>query len=242
MYSKDELKQEGIFDEKNSDEVNYVLNTENGNFETITVPNSYKLLVHDINMANLADNYKVNPIIIFDTHDVLPTKELSGYVFNSLVKFNNESEFDQFIQSIGYQNEVFYKNNVKDLYMKKQAEKILILIINIILSVMIMILFNISLSTILKMDFDTRASEIAIDKIFGKTLLKRYKALFRLLISAFIISVLAAFAGKWLFYNFSLLYVAFSSLLVFINTGVILSLFINKYEKISIPRVLKGGI
>ncbi|MDI3311905.1 MAG: hypothetical protein QJR05_10835 [Thermoanaerobacterium sp.] len=241
-YSEDELKQKGIYDEKSSDEVNYVLNKEDGTFETITIQGSYKIFVHDINMENLADNYKEDPIIIFDTHSELPSKKLSGYVFNSLVKFNKESDFNNFIKNIGYQNEVYYKNNIKDLYMKKQAEKILVLIINVILSVMIMILFNISLSAILKMDFDSRAVEIAIDKIFGKTLLKRYKALFRLLISAFIIGVITALAGKLLFHNFSLLYVVFASLIVFINTSVILSLFINKYEKISIPRVLKGGI
>lgn len=236
-YSGDELKQKGIYNE-----ANYVLNIDNGIFETVTIQESYKLLVKDINIENLADNYKEDPIIIFDTHSELPSEKLSGYVFNSLVKFNKESDFNNFIKSIGYQNEVYYKNNVKDLYMKKQAEKILVLIINVILSVMILILFNISLSTILKMDFDSRAVEIAIDKIFGKTLLKRYKSLFRLLISAFIIGVITAMAGKLVFYNFSLLYVVFASLIVFINTSVILLLFINKYEKMSIPRVLKGGI
>ncbi|MFS0783489.1 hypothetical protein [Bacillus sp. 1P06AnD] len=236
-YSKDELKQKGIYDE-----VHYVLNKEDGNFETVTIQDPYKILVYDINMVNLADNYKKNPIIILDTHSELPSKELSGFVFNSLVKFNKENDFNNFIKNIGYQNEVYYKNNIKDLYLKKQAEKILTLIINVILSVMVMILFNISLSAILKMDFDSRAVEIAIDKIFGKTLLKRYKALFRLLISAFIIGIVTALAGKLLFQNFSLLYVVFASLIVFINTSVILSLFINKYEKISIPRVLKGGL
>ena len=241
-YSEDELKQKGIYDEKRSDEINYVLNKEDGNFKTITIQSSYKILVHDINMVNLADNYKENPIIIFDTYSELPSKELSGFVFNSLIKFNKESDFNNFIKNIGYQNEVYYKNNIKDLYLKKRAEKILVLIINVILSVMIMILFNISLSAILKMDFDSRAVEIAIDKIFGKTLLKRYKALFRLLIIAFIIGVITALAGKLLFQNFSLLYVVFASLIVFINTSVILSLFINKYEKTSIPRVLKGGV
>ncbi|MBY6035060.1 hypothetical protein KUV80_00240 [Fictibacillus nanhaiensis] len=241
-YSKDELKKNGIYDETSSDEVDFLLNKDNEMFETITIQESYTLLVHDINMANLADNYKKNPIIILDTHSVLPSEKLSGYVFNSLVKFNKESDFNNFIESIGYQNEVFYKNNIKNLYKEKQAEKILVLIINIILSVTIMILFNISLSAILKMDFNSRAVEIAIDKIFGKTLLRRYKGLFRLLISAFIIGVSTALAGKLLFYNFSLLYVAIASLIVFINICVILLLFINRYEKISIPRVLKGGI
>lgn len=241
-YSDNELKEKGIYDKKSSDEVNYLLNVDDGIFETITINNSYELLVYDINMINLADNYKKNPIIIFDTHSVLPSKELSGYVFNSLVKFNNAYDFKNFIKSIGYQNEVYYKNNIKDMYIKKQAEKILVLIINIIISSMMIILFNISLSAILKMDFDSRAVEIALDKVFGKTLLKRYKGVFRLLIGAFTIGVMIALVGKLLFNNFYLLYIVFASLIVLINTIVILSLFISKYEKISIPRVLKGGI
>ncbi|KMJ59156.1 hypothetical protein AB685_08855 [Bacillus sp. LL01] len=241
-YTEDELKQLGIYDGTETDEISFVLNKNEGNFEFITIADSYVFLVHDINIDNLADNYKENPIILVDTHSVLPDERLSGFVFNSLVKFDKNNDFHSFINAIGYENEVYYQNNIQDLYSKKKAEKVLVLIINIILSIMIMILFTISLTAFLKMDFDSRSVEIAVDKIFGKTLMKRYKALFRLLIGAFVVGVATAIAGKWLFQNFSLFYVFFASNLVFINTSVILSLFIRKYESISIPRILKGGI
>ena len=107
---------------------------------------------------------------------------------------------------------------------------------------MLLILFNISLSTILKMDFNSRAIEIALHKVFGKTFFQRYKGVFRLLIGAFILGVGIALAGKIMFYHFSFLYIFFASTIVLINTIVILSLFINKFEQISISRVLKGGI
>jgi putative ABC transport system permease protein len=241
-YTDAELKEKGIFDPSTPNEITNLLQNDDGIFETITIKNPYTLLIHDINMANLADNYKKNPIIIFDTHSKLPSNEMGFYVFNSLVKFNNDNDFEAFIKKIGYEDEIFYKNNIKDLYLEKRAEKILVLLINIILSIMLLILFNISLSTILKMDFNSRAIEIALHKVFGKTFFQRYKGVFRLLIGAFILGVGIALAGKIMFYHFSFLYIFFASTIVLINTIVILSLFINKFEQISISRVLKGGI
>lgn len=241
-YTDAELKEKGIFDPSTPNEITNLLQNDDGIFETITIKNPYTLLIHDINMANLADNYKKNPIIIFDTHSKLPSNEMGFYVFNSLVKFNNDNNFEAFIKKIGYEDEIFYKNNIKDLYLEKRAEKILVLLINIILSIMLLILFNISLSTILKMDFNSRAIEIALHKVFGKTFFQRYKGVFRLLIGAFILGVGIALAGKIMFYHFSFLYIFFASTIVLINTIVILSLFINKFEQISISRVLKGGI
>lgn len=241
-FSDNQLKEKGIYDKKNHGEINYLLDNNEGTFETITIKSGFKLLIYDINMMNLADNYKSNPIILFDTHSVLPSKEWSGYVFNSLVKFQNKNDYNNFIRDIGYQDEVHYKNNIKELYEKKRAEKMLVLIINVILSSMVMILFNISLLTILKMDFDSRAIEVALDKVFGKRLFKRYKGLFRLLTLALTLGLIIAMMGKILFYNFHFVYIIFSGLIVFVNVILILSVFINRYEKNSIPRILKGGI
>src|SRR5690625_782423 len=143
---------------------------------------------------------------------------------------------------IVYANKTFYKNNIKELYLEKRAEKVLTLLITIILSIMMLSLFNISLFTILKMDFNSRAIEIALAKVLGKSLFQRYKGLFKLLIGAFISGVIIAFIGKFIFYQFSILFILVSSTIVLINTIVILWLYINKYEKISIPRILKGGV
>lgn len=238
-YTDAELKENGIFDPAAPNEITFLLDNDDRAFETITNKKPYELLVYDINMTNLADNYKKNPIIIFDTHSIFPSNDLSLYVFNSLVKFNNDNDYANFIKKIGYENEVVYKNNVKDLYMEKRAEKMLVLFINIILSTMMLILFNISLSAILKMDLNSRAIEIALNKVFGKTFFQRYKGLFRLLMGAFILGVGIALME---FYHSSFLYVFFASIIVLINMIVILTLFINNYERISISRILKGGV
>lgn len=241
-YSDEELKEKGIFDPSTPNEITGLLENDEGVFETIQIKNPYEILVYDINMNNLADNYVKNPIIILDTHSEFPSNLMSGYIFNSLIKFDQDSDYETFIKKIGYENETYYKNNIKKLYLDKRAEKMLILLINIILSIMIMILFNISLSTILKMDFNLRAIEIALGKVLGKNLFNRYKGLFQLLIGAFITGVVIAFIGKIIFYRFSILFIFVSSAIVLINTFIILWWYINKYEKISIPRVLKGGV
>src|SRR5690625_3243157 len=176
-YTDEELREKGIFDSSASNEITDLLQSDDGIFETIYIRNPYELLVYDINMTNLADNYKKNPIIILDTHTKFPSNLLSGYVLNSLVKFHHDNDYDNFINKIGYANETFYKNNIKELYLEKRAEKVLTLLITIILSIMMLSLFNISLFTILKMDFNSRAIEIALAKVLGKSLFQRYKGL-----------------------------------------------------------------
>src|SRR5690625_442611 len=241
-YTDEELREKGIFDSSASNEITDLLQSDDGIFETIYIRNPYELLIYDINMTNLADNYKKNPIIILDTHTKFPSNLLSGYVFNSLVKFHHDNDYEAFINKIGYENETFYKNSIKELYLEKRAEKVLTLLITIILSIMMLSLFNISLFTILKMDFNSRAIEIALGKVLGKNLFQRYKGLFKLLIGAFISGVIIASIGKFIFCQFSFLFILVSSTIVLINTIVILWLYINKYEKISIPRILKGGV
>lgn len=241
-YTDKELKEKGIFDSTSSNEIHYLLESNEGIFETIHINHPYKILVYDINMTNLADNYKKNPIILLDTHNKFPSNLSSEYIFNSLVKFEHDNDFEKFINEIGYENEIFYKNNVKELFLEKRTEKLLILLINIILSVMLIFLFNFSLSTILKMDFKSRAIEISLNKIFGKTFFQRYKSLFWLLISAFTSGVLISFLGKFIFYQFYIHFIFISSTFVFINTTLILLFYIKKYEKINIPRILNGGV
>ena len=186
-------------------------------------------MVYDINMNNLADNIKSNPVLILDTHDKLPSKTFSRHVFNSLIRFNHSSDFNSFIEKIGYEDEVYYKKNVEELYQEKRSEKMLTMVINIIVSTMLMILFTISLSTILKMDFDSRAVEIALDKVHGKTLFKRYKGLFRLLSAGFIVGVMIALSGKWFLYNFYVSYSLIASVIVLITIFIVVTWFINKY-------------
>lgn len=241
-YTNKELKEKNIFDPIASNEITNLLQSNTGNFETIFIEDSYELLVYDINISNLADNYKKNPIIILDTHDKFPSNLMTSYIFNSLVNFKNNNNFETFITEIGYENETFYKNNIKDLYLEKRNERILVLLINIILSIMILILFNVSLSTIFNADFNSRSVEIALFKVLGKTLFQRYKGIFKILIGALISGIITAFSGKFFFYQFSLVYILAASFIVLINTIIILLFFNNKYEKISIPRVLKGGM
>lgn len=241
LYSDEELKDRGIYEEGKVREVNHLLDIDKDTFKTLRLKEGFTFLVYDINMNNLADNIKSNPVLILDTHDKLPSKTFSRHVFNSLIRFNHSSDFNSFIEKIGYEDEVYYKKNVEELYQEKRSEKMLTMVINIIVSTMLMILFTISLSTILKMDFDSRAVEIALNKVHGKTLFKRYKGLFRLLSAGFIVGVMIALSGKWFLYNFYVSYSLIASVIVLITIFIVVTWFINKYEKKSIPRILKGG-
>ncbi len=236
-YSKAQTKQKNIYDT-----ADYLLN-QHYEYKVITMNEDYETLVLDINMDNLGENYKKSPIVIIDTHDTLPGKDaaLGGYVSNALVKFEHPHDFNKYIKSIGYENEIYYKNNVGKLYEEKCSEKMLFLVICLILSGMMLALFSITLSTVLKVDFDSRAMEVAVNKIHGKSLLKRYRSVFLMVAGSFAAGMVLALLGKVIFLSFSTACALAGSIIVLADILIILEIFIFRYEKKQIAGILKGG-
>ena len=236
-YSKEKTKQKGI-----AEIADYLLN-QHCKYKVITMPKDYEVLVLDINMNNLGENYKKDPIVIIDTHSTLPGKDaaLGGYVSNALVKFDHSQDFNEFIKSIGYEDEIYYKNNVGKLYEQKCSEKMLLLVICLILSSMMLALFSITFSTVLKVDFDSRAMEVAVSKIHGKSLLNRYKSIFQMVTGSFAAGMILALLGKMLFPSFSTACALTGGSVVLVCILIILRIFIFRYEKKQIASTLKGG-
>ncbi|WP_390410047.1 hypothetical protein [Lacticaseibacillus jixiensis] len=253
QYSLRELQERHLFgngDSKSEDTINNLLpnvHLTKYNCQVHQLNKSYRFVVHDINMANLADNVHRNPVILLDTHDHLPASgqnplQFSGFhVFDSLVKFHHSDDFARFLRQIGYQNQYHYKHSVLAIYSEKRADKMLLLVINLILSLLLLILFNFSLTIILHLDFKARSVEIALGKIFGRNLFQRYRGLLTLVLTALGVSCLLFVLANQFLYNFSLWYGTMALVVVLINLGLSISFFIRHYERISIPRVLKGG-
>ncbi|WP_261807344.1 hypothetical protein [Lapidilactobacillus luobeiensis] len=246
-YSRQELKTRKILagaDQTQETAIDFFMQgaqLNSQNCEVIQMKHSYRFLVKDINLINLADNYHRDPVIILDTHSKFPTKSLSYHVFDSLVKFQQAGDFDRFLNQIGYQDQIHYQRSVKAIYLEKRADKLLLLILNLILSLLLLALFNFSLTLILHLEFKARAVEISLGKIMGRSLFQRYRGLLTLIAGAIAASALMLLIVRQFLYHFSLWYGLLAIVIVILNLTLIVTFFIRHYEKVSIPRVLKGG-
>jgi hypothetical protein len=253
-YDDAELREKRIYsagDESSSIYNAFPSRNESGEFaelEPITVERAYEFLVHDINMNNLADNYKQSPLIVLDTHNALPyaghfdgDDSFALNVFNSLVKFSGGDDYAKFLESIGADSQVHYKNNIGELFGQKRAEKILTLTINLSLSALLVILFALTLSACLRLDFKARSIEVALDRVFGKGLVRRYRGLFLNLAVSIALGLLIALSYQFFVGGIKLIFIAPSiGVLLPIASGISLA-FIKSYEGKNIPSILKGG-
>ncbi|MCR5836589.1 MAG: hypothetical protein K6G88_08780 [Lachnospiraceae bacterium] len=234
-YDKQTAKKEGLLDEI---EMNVGIDISDCKF--ITIKNNYKWITYDIRNSNLADNIRKNPVIVFN-----PKKENAHELFQfeigAIACYRDKDDFEKYIKQIGYENEHHYTNSVWKQYQERRKDKIYQLIVNIIISLVILTLFNAVFMLTLKMEFTARAEEIAISKVLGKGLLSRYKRVFIFVAIAFTISFLITYEIAKVINNFSINEMIFGFGVTIINIIILILVFINSYERKSVVKILKGG-
>ena len=205
-----------------------------------SVKKPYKTTLLDIKADNLPDNCVRNPIVIIDTHNTLK-KEFAANVCTAIMKFKDENNFREFIESINYENQVWYADNVYDLYEQKRNSSMMEASVNIVLALVISILFYISFYAALKAEFKFRAQEISVRKILGEHFAKRYSLVFKMISIVLIITT-----GMLVFLSImcnmvNLLWVFLSLTLSYLSIFIMFTVFITIYENHNIPKTLKGG-
>ncbi|MCR5837597.1 MAG: hypothetical protein K6G88_13950 [Lachnospiraceae bacterium] len=236
-YSEEELRKNNIYDcivsidfEDRLKDAYYVKANKN-----------YKWITYDIKMPNLADNEKKNPVIIYNP-------KMSGclspeYEMGALLKFESEDEFQKIINEQGINNGYsnYYTKKSGPEYLEKRKDKISQLIVNGIISIIMLVLFNSIFALVLKMEFDSRAEKIAISKVLGKGLIKRYMRVFVFLIIAFLVSGAVTFIIINNMDNFNLSDMCVGYMITIVNIIIMLIGFVENYEAKSIVKILKGG-
>ncbi len=234
-YDKQRAKKEGLLDEI---EMNIGIDINDCTF--ITINKDYKWITYDIRNNNLADNIKINPVIFFNPRTE-NAHELYQFEIGAIADYSNEQDFENYIKKIGFENEQYYTNSVWKQYQERRREKVYQLIINLIISLVILTLFNAVFMLTLKMEFNSRAEEIAISKVLGKGLISRYKRVFIFVVIAFTISFLITYEISKVINNFSINEMIFGFGVTIINIIILTIVFINSYERKSVVKVLKGG-
>lgn len=113
--------------------------------------------------------------------------------------------------------------------------------VNIVLSIILLLLFFITLYTVLKAEFKYRADEICIRKILGDTFIKRYLLIFNFINMIVIIATIILCIIGMRIKIIEPLFVGISLGISYIVILLIFIIFINIYENHNIPKNLKGG-
>lgn len=207
----------------------------------IHIDHPYKITTLDINNSNLGNNIYKNPTLILDTHTKLASKEMGMFSLSGILKCS-ESDYYDYIQSIGYSNEHFYINSVRDLYAKKLAEKQLLMTVNAILLILWLLLFNLSIRKLVKEHFKANAIEIITRKLNGTIMVNRYQTLIRPFILSFALGSAMTFILYHFFLSLDIIYILIGLLVTFLQLLFNVVLFIKKTETKNISNVLKGEV
>lgn len=223
-----------IFSEKIGKEV------VNGQF--VQINKTFKCSTLDINFSNLGDNHYKNPIIILDTYDRMQIeKEYSTFLLNSIIKVSNK-DFYSYIDEINYNEENYYIENVKKIYNQKKSEKTVLLVLNMVIMALLMILFNLVFSKMLKEYLKANCVEIAIKKVNGFNQIKRYKTIYAFIFTSIIVGVgLTVFLELFVF-NRQLIHLIIGTFLIVLDIIFVFSFYIKKIENKKIANILKGEL
>lgn len=245
FYIITSLKEEELYEGPLENDLKYLLDllTDDKSKTTvkvICVEDPYEITLLDIRNKDLARNCVKNPVILIDTHKTI-SKEFAANVCTAIMNFDTEDNFKVFIEEINYENQVWYMDRVRQLYIEKRNGCIIVASINAIIAAFLSVLFYITLYTVLKIEFQCRAEEIAIRKILGESLIKRYSFIFKILNFDIIIAVLSIMVINHLLKIINIIYIVPTLLVTYTSVYVLFIIFASYYESRNIPRILKGG-
>ncbi len=116
-----------------------------------------------------------------------------------------------------------------------------IVLLNTVISVFMLLLECLIVITLIRMEYAVNLKELIIKKILGYSVWKRNQAVFLLNLFTALIGCMTIVICSLMF-NISQWYYAVFSSLIFVGVETVLILyFINKIERTSIQRILKGG-
>ena len=208
--------------------------------KVIPVKKHFEIQLIDIKNDDLSDNYVKDPVVIVDTHKKI-SEEFAANVCTAIMRFDKETDFEEFIHDIGYDDQVWYNENVFELYKEKKDESIMTLSINIGIAIIISMLFLVVLYAVLKIEFRYRAEEISIRKMLGESLSKRYAFIVRIINIDILVTAVATLIANSILHMMSPIYIILTIILVYALICTIFMMFAKVYESHNIPKTLKGG-
>ncbi|WP_062350426.1 DUF1430 domain-containing protein [Bacillus kwashiorkori] len=234
-----------IIDKLNLAVTFYEGNETNEEIEVIYYEKNTKLITIDENDLN-GSKFVKKPAIIFNNKSLDGSRESDenvhkmNYFHNVMYKLDEE-KFGEFIAANQLKNEIVSKTNVLENYYVKWNSAKRILYINSIFTILILLLEFIIIASIIKLEYEVNAIELALKKVLGYSKLEKYRLLIIMSTLSTLVSILATILIAVFNEMNGIPLLIFGGVMIFIMEWFLIVIFTNKKEKANVTKILKGG-
>ncbi|MDI3311845.1 MAG: DUF1430 domain-containing protein, partial [Thermoanaerobacterium sp.] len=162
------------------------------------------------------------------------------YVQDIMYKISSD-EFNQFVEEHDLADQIVSKTNVLDNYENKWIIAKRVLYINFIFSILVLSLEFIIISSIIKLEYEVNAIELAIKKVMGHSMFEKHRKLFLMTVVTTILSILSAVIIAMIIEFNEFYYLIIGGVVILLLELFLISFYIHKTEKAKIQKILKGG-
>lgn len=193
-----------------------------------------------------ATSYIKNPVIVFQnidptTVDASLVKGTSYIDFARIMYHVTEEQVQQFIKENELESQTNFYINVWDNFEEKWETSKRILYINSVFMCLILLLEFIIITSIIRLEYQMNALEIAIKKTLGYSVWQRNKKLIFIPIITTVIGMVGAVTGMLLYHVEAWLYILFSNFILLTLEISYIVFLVNKMDREKVTKILKGG-
>lgn len=187
-----------------------------------------------------------NPVIIFNNMHPEGTASDSNPMqkMNVLhdVMYNVENKaFTRFIEEHKLEHQIVSRTNVLENFENKWTTAKRVLYMNVVFSVLVVIMEILIISSIIKLEYEINAVELAVKKVVGYSPLEKHKRLAILTVSATVLSIGLSMAISLMLNLIEFYYLLISGITIIALEIAVMLFFIHRVEKAKLPKILKGG-
>lgn len=191
-------------------------------------------------------SYIKNPAIIFlnidpTTVDASFVKDTNYLNFARTMYHVTKEQVQQFVKEHGLENQTNFYINVWDNFEKKWETSKRLLYINSVFTCLILLLEFIIITSIIRLEYQMNALEIAIKKTLGYSVWQRNKKLIFIPIITTVIGMIGALIGMFLYHVEVWPYLLFSNIILLALELAYIILLVNKMDHEKVTKILKGG-
>lgn len=215
-------------------------------YEVIPYKGRVELVSIEVNLPYGSEILK-NPVIIYNNKTAeqvenRPVDPERFFPFIEEIMYKvSDDEFDRFVQEHGMSREIVRKTNVLDKYNHSWNLAQRVLAINLIFSTLVLLLEFIIIVTIIKLEYEVNAIELAIKKVLGHSLPAKHRKLVLMTLVTSVLSIGAAVTAALVLELNNVSHLAFGGIVLLGLELSVIFFYIRKIENARIQNTLKGG-
>ncbi|MGG4143976.1 DUF1430 domain-containing protein [Paenibacillus algorifonticola] len=213
--------------------------------EVIYYEDPIELISIDENYTYGSDFFE-NPVIIYN--NLTPKMLTAGS--NNIQKMNvlhdimykiEDQAFTRFIEEHGLENQIVSRTNALENYENKWTIAKRVLYINLVFSVLVIVMELLIISSIIKLEYDINAIELAIKKVMGYSAVEKHRKLLVLTVLTTTLSMGLTVIISFMLNFGEFYYLMIGGISILLLEVAVILFFIHRIEKAKIQKILKGG-